>query len=59
MRAIDEQQVALDCLRLANGLAPTGDDAASVVARAEAYLAFVTGSEDASARLKLVREAVS
>lgn len=59
MRNPDEQQLALECLRLAHGNGETGWE--FVIRRAEQYHAFVTGrdADDAKAKLAVVREAVA
>lgn len=50
MRDIEEQQIALDCLRLAH---KPHASASTNVDRAAAYLAFVTGQDEDGARAKL------
>lgn len=55
MRDIEQQRIALECLKLAQD---GSGDAGGIVTRAEAFYAFVTGSENANAKLAAVRDAV-
>jgi len=58
MRSIEEQRVALDCLKLADNPHARAE---VVTERAAAFFAFVTGRDvdDAKRKLDAVREAVS